>query len=78
MKITIKNWGPIEEFQYDFSKSMIVTYGDNNIGKSYAMQVVYLFLKHLIRYAENTARYIGSNFTKSSLYKRSDPDTEYF
>lgn len=62
MKITIKNWGPIEEFQYDFSKSMIVTYGDNNIGKSYAMQVVYLFLKHLIRYAENTARHFRASY----------------
>ena len=47
MKITIQNWGPVGKFQYDFSKSLIVTYGENNIGKSYAMQVVYLFLKNL-------------------------------
>ena len=44
MKIEIENWGPIERFEYDFTKSMIVAYGENNIGKSYAMQVVYLFL----------------------------------
>ena len=57
MKITIQNWGPVGKFQYDFSKSLIVTYGENNIGKSYAMQVVYLFLKNLVRYARITMRY---------------------
>ncbi len=53
MKIVLENWGPIRKFEYDFSKSLIVTYGDNNIGKSYAMQTVYLFLKYLILYARN-------------------------
>ena len=42
MKIKIVNFGPIKEFEFDLSKKLIVTYGDNNIGKSYAMQVVYL------------------------------------
>ena len=55
MRIKIKNWGPVREFEYDLSKSVIVTYGDNNIGKSYAMQVVYLLLKHLVAYARRTA-----------------------
>ena len=45
MKIKIINFGPIKEFEFDFSKKLIVTYGDNNIGKSYAMQVAYLLLK---------------------------------
>lgn len=45
MKIKIVNLGPIKEFEFDLSKKLIVTYGDNNIGKSYAMQVVYLLLK---------------------------------
>lgn len=45
MKIKIVNFGPIKEFEFDLSKKLIVTYGDNNIGKSYAMQVVYLLLK---------------------------------
>lgn len=53
MKIKIMNWGPIETCEYDLDKSLIVTYGENNIGKSYAMQVVYLLLKQLRGYAEN-------------------------
>ena len=28
MKIKIKKWGPVKELEYDFSKSVIVTYGD--------------------------------------------------
>ena len=62
MKIKIKNWGPVKEFEYDFSKSVIVTYGDNNIGKSYAMQVVYLSLKHLVAYAKKTVRFPSSSY----------------
>lgn len=48
MKIIIENFGPINKFSYDLNKDFIVTYGDNNIGKSYAMQVVYILLKTLI------------------------------
>ena len=48
MKIKIVNFGPIKEFEFDLSKKLIVTYGDNNIGKSYAMQVVYLLFKKII------------------------------
>lgn len=49
MKITIEEFGPIKKFEYDLDKEIIVTYGNNNIGKSYAMQLVYLFLKIFIR-----------------------------
>ena len=45
MKIAIQNFGPIKEFCYDLEKDLIITYGNNNIGKSYAMQIVYLLLK---------------------------------
>ncbi|WP_026499074.1 AAA family ATPase [Butyrivibrio sp. WCD2001] len=48
MIITIDNWGPIAHCEYDLSKRLIVTYGDNNIGKSYAMQVMYLLLKSVL------------------------------
>ncbi len=50
MKITIENFGPIKRFDYDLSKDIVVTFGNNNIGKSYAMQVVYLLLKNLEEY----------------------------
>ena len=48
MKIKITDFGPIKEFEFDLSKKLIVTYGDNNIGKSYAMQIVYLLFKKII------------------------------
>lgn len=57
MKITIRRFGPIAEFIYDLSKDLIVTYGDNNIGKSYAMQIVYLLLKSFNDYFSNGMNY---------------------
>lgn len=56
MRVILQNWGPIRKFEYDFSKNMIVTYGNNNIGKSYAMQVAYLMLKYLLKYSNRIAR----------------------
>lgn len=52
MKIEIECFGPIERFSYDLDKDFIVTYGNNNIGKSYAMQIVYLLLKAFIQCSE--------------------------
>ncbi len=52
MKIKIENWGPVKEFEYDLDKSLIVTYGTNNIGKSYSMQVVYLLIRDMIIHSE--------------------------
>lgn len=50
MIVRICNWGPIEKCEFDLRKSLSVIYGDNNIGKSYAMQVLYLLLKKLLEY----------------------------
>ncbi len=47
MIIRISNFGPIKEFEFNLDKDLTVTYGSNNIGKSYAMQVVYLLLKNI-------------------------------
>lgn len=52
MKIEILNFGPINRCEYDLNKSLIVTYGENNIGKSYAMQVIYLLLKKIRMYTD--------------------------
>lgn len=49
MKIEIEQFGPIQQFVYDLDKDFIVTYGNNNIGKSYSMQIVYLLLKNFIK-----------------------------
>ena len=51
MQIIIKNFGPIGRFVYDLDKNLIITYGNNNIGKSYSMQIVYLLLKTFIKNA---------------------------
>ncbi len=48
MKIKITDFGPLKNFEFDLTKKLIVTYGNNNIGKSYAMQIVYLLLKTFI------------------------------
>lgn len=45
MKIRIKNFGPLNSFEFDLNKRFVITYGNNNIGKSYAMQIVYLLIK---------------------------------
>lgn len=47
MKIKITNIGPIHKFEIDLSKKLTMIYGKNNIGKSYAISVVYMFLKSL-------------------------------
>ena len=62
MKITIRRFGPLSEFVYDLSKDIIVTYGDNNIGKSYAMQVVYLLLKNFNEYLMHGANYFDAYY----------------
>lgn len=45
MKIKLANLGPISEFEIDLSKKISLIYGKNNIGKSYAISVVYMLLK---------------------------------
>ena len=46
MIIQLKNFGPIEFFEFDTDKDMHFIFGENNIGKSYAISAVYLILKN--------------------------------
>ena len=57
MKVIIENWEPIEKCEYNLDKSVSVTYGENNIGKSYAMQLIYLYLKNLIFFAKRQLKF---------------------
>ena len=66
MRIEIINWGPIQRCEYDLNKPLIVTYGENNIGKSYAMQVMYLLLKKIL-YFSNIAMHMGGYFQEMEL-----------
>ena len=68
MKISIANFGPIKKFHYDLTKDVIVTFGDNNIGKSYAMQVVYLLLKNLTEYAGFNSGYFRYSYSTHLRY----------
>lgn len=67
MKIMIDHWGPIEHCEYDLEKSLIITYGENNIGKSYAMQLIYLLLKHMIWISKDTLKTGGRYILRPGL-----------
>lgn len=46
MLITIENFGAIKYFQFDTEKDLYLIFGKNSVGKSYAISLVYLILKH--------------------------------
>lgn len=46
MIIELHNFGPIERFTFDTEKQMYFIFGENNVGKSYAISAVYLILKN--------------------------------
>lgn len=64
MRVQIFNWGPIEKCEFDLEKKLSVIYGDNNIGKSYAMQALYLLMKKLLEYTS------GMDVKFYPVYKR--------
>jgi predicted ATPase len=47
MEIDIKNFGPIRHFDTDLDADFLFIVGDNNIGKSYAISLIYVILKTL-------------------------------
>ena len=64
MKVKICNFGPIQNFECDLSKNIIAIYGNNNIGKSYSMQIIYLLLKSIINCSPRIIRY---NISKDNV-----------
>jgi AAA15 family ATPase/GTPase len=48
MKLTTRNFGPIREFQTDLSTDFLLIVGENNIGKSYAISLIYCITKTLV------------------------------
>jgi AAA ATPase domain len=48
MKIKIRNFGPIRSFDFNTKDDFVLIVGQNNIGKSYAISLVYLILKTLV------------------------------
>ncbi len=48
MQIILQSFGPIKTFTFDLAKDFHIIVGENNVGKSYAMTMVYLVLKSLL------------------------------
>jgi len=48
MLITIENFGAIKHFQFDTEKDLYLIFGKNSVGKSYAISLVYLIVKHIL------------------------------
>lgn len=57
MKIQINNFGPINKFEVDLTKDLIAVYGKNNIGKSYALSLIYLLIKNLSIFRSQLSQY---------------------
>ncbi len=76
MIIKISNFGPIKEFTFDLNKDLIAIYGTNNIGKSYAIELVYLFLKFFTN--NNTNFDILFNSIKNTFGNLSFNNTKIF
>nr|VFK54619.1 MAG: AAA ATPase domain-containing protein [Candidatus Kentron sp. TC] len=66
MKIQIDNFGPIHRFECDLDKDLHLILGTNNIGKSYAITVVYLLLKSFIE-ARKKCDFSGFNFDEEDI-----------
>jgi Uncharacterized conserved protein len=50
MKIGLRNFGPIKEFDIDLEKDFHLLIGHNSIGKSYAITAIYLIVKNLLEF----------------------------
>ena len=48
MKVILENFGPIKRVEFYLTKDLNVIFGENNIGKSYAITALYIILKHLL------------------------------
>ena len=48
MKIKIHSFGPILDYEFDLDKDFHLIVGENSVGKSYAITIVYLILKVIL------------------------------
>nr|VFJ77859.1 MAG: AAA ATPase domain-containing protein [Candidatus Kentron sp. FW] len=53
MKIQIHDFGPIHHFECDLDKDLHLIVGENNVGKSYGITVIYLLIKALMESRED-------------------------
>jgi predicted ATPase len=52
MKIKIKDFGPIRNCEFDLEKDFHLIVGENNVGKSYAITIIYLIIKSALNAEE--------------------------
>ena len=53
MRIELKNFGIVKNFDFDTKNDFSIIFGKNNTGKSYAISVVYLIIKNLLLLEES-------------------------
>ncbi len=71
MIIELHNFGPIERFTFDTEKQMYFIFGENNVGKSYAISAVYLILKNWKTFTSSqTVNDIGLHNVHSAIQKK--------
>lgn len=70
MKISIKNFGPIDHFELDLEKDLHVIYGENNIGKSWAINLAYILLKVWKQHLSNIPLEEFKLFLEENIAKR--------
>lgn len=64
MKLTVKNFGPIAHCELDLTKQFTVIVGQNNIGKSYAISLLYALIKTFNLYRRNSYYRFGDDFSE--------------
>ncbi len=85
MKITIKNFGPIDFLEFDLEKDLHLIYGRNAVGKSYAIYCIYCLLKSIknqvdkyeMRLKNVFHKYITAKIKTLNLHEKIDITTEY-
>lgn len=72
MKISLHNFGPLKEFNFDLDADFTLIVGENNIGKSYAISMMYALLKTLL-----TNDLIGRPYFGEFFYERVSERAEF-
>jgi predicted ATPase len=64
MKLHLENIGPIDAVDINVDSDLTFIYGKNNIGKSYAITILYLILKNFVFDFPNTFKYFHNSFPR--------------
>ena len=78
MKITCKNFGPLREFSIDLEADFVLIVGENNIGKSYAISLLYAILKTLLSAEQIDRPFYSELFLDKLSDKADDTKTQAF